>query len=102
MKDQTKPRLTKREEILVNFKYHPPSDEQRSTYENLRSLYRTMAQSIESYVPAGREQALAMTKLEESMMWANAGIAREPARREAIDAKAQEELKITTRRGLDE
>ncbi len=34
------------------------------------------ARGIRDYVPPGREQALALTKLEEAMMWAIAGIER--------------------------
>jgi hypothetical protein len=31
---------------------------------------------IEEFVPSGREQSLALTKLEEMSMWTKAGIAR--------------------------
>jgi hypothetical protein len=41
-------------------------------------MARKFASLIVERVPGGREQALALTKLEEVVMWANAGIARNP------------------------
>jgi hypothetical protein len=59
------------------FTYHPPKgDEQVDRYTRLRSLYRELAKAVVEMTPPGREQALAMTALEESSMWGNAAIAR--------------------------
>jgi hypothetical protein len=64
-------------ELEIRFSYHPPIDEeQRSKYEDIRSFAHELALLIHELVPASREQSLAVTKLEEAVMWANAGIAR--------------------------
>ncbi|MER7726403.1 hypothetical protein [Streptomyces sp. NPDC096323] len=42
----------------------------------MRQACRHLADQINEQVPAGREQALALTKVEEAMFWANAAIAR--------------------------
>ena len=45
---------------------------------NVRNYLLEAAEKIDAELPpgAGRERALVMTKLEEAMFWANAGIAR--------------------------
>ena len=58
------------------FTYHAPQGDQGERYTALRAQCRSLAESIIGYCPPGREQAVALTKLEESMMWANAAIAR--------------------------
>jgi hypothetical protein len=44
--------------------------------ENLQLDFERLAGSIERNVPAGRDRALAITKLEESWLWALTGIDR--------------------------
>lgn len=44
--------------------------------QKIRNSYLEHAKIINEIVPPGREQSLALTKLEEVMFWANAGIAR--------------------------
>lgn len=62
------------------FDYHPPrDDETRRNHEQVRAICLSAALDIDQLVPEGREKSLAVTKLEEAMMWANAGIARRPA-----------------------
>ena len=59
------------------FAYHKPREDSTAhRHESIRFICREAAKAILSMVPAGREQALAITKLEEAMMWANAAIAR--------------------------
>lgn len=59
------------------FTYHAPKgDEQVDRYTRVRSLYRELALALVQMTPPGREQALALTELEASVMWANAAIAR--------------------------
>lgn len=58
------------------FKYHAPKDDQSIRYNELRNLAAHMAVYIMQHSKPSREQSLALTKLEECMMWANAGIAR--------------------------
>jgi len=64
------------EQIDNNFKYHAPKDAQTSRYISIRDKAKELALLIENYCPDSRERSLAMTKLEESVMWANASIAR--------------------------
>ena len=58
------------------FTYHAPKDGQPAKYEQLRGMGKDVAYFIKAVVPQGREQSLALTKLEEVIFWANAGIAR--------------------------
>lgn len=46
-------------------------------YVELREKAKELAYLIDKHCPNCREKALAMTKLEESVMWSNASIARE-------------------------
>lgn len=65
------------EEIDNRFVYHPPTDDKtRETHEFVRTTFRLAAETINNILPEGREKAIAMTKLEEGMFWANAAIAR--------------------------
>ena len=59
-----------------NFVYHSPKDDQPARYQRLRDQAGHLARLILVSVPPGRERALAMTNLEQSIFWANAGIAR--------------------------
>lgn len=63
-------------QIEHNFKYHPPKDGQPEKYETLRATAKSLALLINDSCPESREKSLAMTKLEESIFWANASIAR--------------------------
>jgi hypothetical protein len=62
--------------IENNFKYHSPKEGQPAIYQEIRDKAKELAVLINYRVPDGREQSIAITKLEESVMWANAGIAR--------------------------
>jgi hypothetical protein len=57
------------------FTYHPPHDDQAERYGLLRGHGRLMAEQILSQCPPSRERSLALTKLQECVMWANAAIA---------------------------
>lgn len=63
-------------QIENNFKYHAPKEGQQEKYEAIRSKAKELAYLIDEACPGSREKSLAMTKLEESVMWANASIAR--------------------------
>ena len=58
------------------FTYHAPKDGQPEKYQVIREKAKELAYLIQELVPPSREQSLAITKLEECSMWANAGIAR--------------------------
>ena len=64
------------EQIEKNFKYHAPKEGQPQKYERIRSLAKDLAYLIDGDCPNSREKSLAMTKIEEAVMWANASIAR--------------------------
>jgi len=62
--------------IENNFTYHAPKEGQPQIYSDLRAKGKELALMINQFVPVSREQSLAVTKLEECIFWANAGIAR--------------------------
>ena len=64
-------------DIESRFTYHEPTEEKASKYSFIRDKAKELAYIIEGLVPNGREQSLALTKLEELVMWANAGISRD-------------------------
>lgn len=64
------------EQIEKAFTYHAPKDGQPEKYQTVRSKAKELAYLINETCPASRERSLAMTKLEEAVMWANASIAR--------------------------
>jgi hypothetical protein len=59
-----------------NFQYHAPKEGQPEMYNELREKAKELALLMNSLCPASREASLALTKLEEAVMWANASIAR--------------------------
>ena len=63
-------------QIENNFMYHSPKEGQNEKYEALREKAKELAYLIDDLCPGSREKSLAMTKLEESVMWVNASIAR--------------------------
>lgn len=64
-------------DVVNRFDYHPPStDDVKGNHEAVRAVLRQAANHLISVTPAGREQSLAITKIEEAMFWANAAIAR--------------------------
>lgn len=63
--------------LTNRFTHHPPKDQATiSAHEDTRTAALLFAMMVDENVPEGREKALAYTKIEEAMMWANAGIAR--------------------------
>lgn len=64
------------EKIENAFTYHQPKESQPEKYEALRSKVKELAYLIDELCPDSREKSLAMTKLEEASMWANASVAR--------------------------
>lgn len=66
----------KREQIESNFTYHSPKDDQPLRFIQLREKAKEYALLIAELCPDSREASLALTRLEEAMMWANASIAR--------------------------
>jgi hypothetical protein len=63
-------------EIAKRFTYTPPKADQPDRYNDIRSEAKALAITIIRQTPPSREQSVALTKLEEVVMWANAAIAR--------------------------
>ena len=63
-------------DILNRFVYHKPKEDDVMKYVTIRQQAKQFADIINGIVPEGREKSLAISKLEEVVMWANAGIAR--------------------------
>jgi len=63
-------------QIQRSFTYHAPKENQVPRYEMFRAAARDLAGKFVTNAPASRELSLALTKLEEAVMWANAAIAR--------------------------
>lgn len=59
-----------------NFTYHPPKKENIHKFESLRNMGKITAEAILKYTPCCPEQTLAIRKVEEAIMWANAALAR--------------------------
>lgn len=69
------------DDLELRFAHHPPPDlDTARRHREARSAVRDCADVMAATLPEGREKSLVLTKLEEAMMWANAAIAREPAR----------------------
>jgi hypothetical protein len=64
------------DELEKRFTHHPPKDDQEGRYEMIRATGREFASLIVDVTPASREQSVALTNLEQAVMWANAAIAR--------------------------
>lgn len=67
---------TDRAYLERTFTYHAPKDDQPARYSAIRAQGLALAELILTSCPPSRERSLALTKLEESVMWANASIAR--------------------------
>lgn len=65
--------------IENDFAFHPaaPGGTAAANHDRVRYLLRGIAHELTELVPAGREQSLMLTHLEEAMHWANAGIAKQ-------------------------
>lgn len=63
-------------ELETRFTYHAPFGTQPARYNEIRLQASLFAEQLNRYCPESRELALAITALEECVMWANASIAR--------------------------
>lgn len=64
-------------DISHRFAFHPATTaEKRNDHASVRSACERAAHQVNALCPDGREKSLAITALEEAMMWANAAIAR--------------------------
>ena len=65
-----------KEDFDNRFTYHAPDEHKRFLYETIRNKAKDLGKTIVASAPDSRELSLAITKLEEVVMWANAAIAR--------------------------
>jgi nanoRNase/pAp phosphatase (c-di-AMP/oligoRNAs hydrolase) len=65
------------DDINKRFDHHAPDEFKIQKHQIVRSSVKATAQDLFELLPEGREKALALTKLEEALMWANAAIARD-------------------------
>jgi hypothetical protein len=72
----SKPKTPAQLQVERNFRPHTIDDAQREAMGKVSDAIRAAAETVANTVPPGREQSLALTHLEQAMMFANAGIAR--------------------------
>jgi hypothetical protein len=63
-------------DLASRFTYHPPRDGQAEQYQAIRDQAHALAHLMNLKCPDSREKSLAVTHLEDAVMWANAAIAR--------------------------
>lgn len=64
-------------DIENRFAFHPATtDEKRDAHTSIRQNCKVLADFLNEKLPEGREKSLAITHLEDVMMWANASLAR--------------------------
>ncbi len=63
-------------QTMWNMTNHTPSPDDIETIELLRTDFKVTAGGVIRFTPEGRERSLALTNLEQALMWAVAGIAR--------------------------
>ncbi len=64
------------ERIANDFSFHPATPETGPKHDQVRQACMNLALYLVSLTPAGRDQSLMLTALEETMHWANAAIAK--------------------------
>jgi hypothetical protein len=65
------------EDLKNRFTYHAPKTDAAMYFSDIRNTAHKFACVINNVCPEGREKSLAVTKIEEAVMWANAAIVRE-------------------------
>lgn len=63
------------QELENYFSYHPPKGDQVERYGNIREAGLLMAQVVIDNTPPGPDQSVAIRKIREGVMMANAAIA---------------------------
>lgn len=62
-------------DIENTFTYHAPKGNQHERYVALREKAKELALLIHNNTPQSREQSVALTNVQQAVMWANAAIA---------------------------
>lgn len=63
-------------DIISRFSFHPATENTGPKHDRVRTICEILAHNLNDLLPEGREKSLAITHLEEVMMWSNAAIAR--------------------------
>jgi hypothetical protein len=64
------------EDLDKFFTYHAPRGDQADRYLAIRQAARLFAETVVNLTPQSRERTHAINRVQEAVMWANAGIAR--------------------------
>lgn len=67
--------MTVQDPIEHVFTYHPPKPDQPARYSVIRDKAKELAHVVSSLTPKSEEQRIALEKIREAVMWANAAIA---------------------------
>ncbi|HST82581.1 MAG TPA: hypothetical protein VLL08_12675 [Kineosporiaceae bacterium] len=62
-------------DIDNRFEFHPATPATAGKHDQVRAQHLDLARWIATHTPPGRHQSLALTALQESMMWSNAAVA---------------------------
>jgi hypothetical protein len=62
-------------DVENRFGFHPATAQTGPMHDDVRSAFLAMARMLVKTIPGGRHQELALTALQESMMWSNAAVA---------------------------
>lgn len=62
-------------DVTQRLSYHPVTEATKPLFEANRAEYLALAHSIVNRLPDGRHKSLALSALQESLMWANAAVA---------------------------
>jgi hypothetical protein len=63
------------QQIENTFSYHAPFGDQAQRYVQIRTAAKTLALVIQNACPESREKSVALTNLQQTVMWANSSIA---------------------------
>lgn len=63
-------------DIKNRFTFHPANPTTASKYEAMRTKALELAEWMDENAPASRELSLALTSLDQTVMWFNAAVAR--------------------------
>ena len=74
--DTEKDYAVDRNRLDKDFTYHPPTSDQAGRYIEIRGSAKLVAELLMRCCPPSRELSVALTKLDEVVMFANAAIAR--------------------------
>ncbi len=64
------------DDLKNRFTHHAPTPDQIELYREIRDYAHGLASLVNRHCPESREKSLAVTHIEEAVMWANASIAR--------------------------